>query len=80
MFYKLVYIAGIVGAIIAVMVILTAAMPAIKTFTDVAANDTTTGNYAGYKEAAAAAPIWLYAVPLVVGGVGIFMVLRKKES
>ncbi|MBU1067074.1 hypothetical protein KKE60_04775 [Patescibacteria group bacterium] len=80
MFQKLIYTAGIVAAVIAVVVILTAAMPAIKAFTDVAANDTTVGNYAGYKEAAATAPIWMYAIPFLVGGVSIFMVLRKKES
>jgi hypothetical protein len=60
MFGKVGYVAGVVAAVVAITVLLTIMMPTIKEMTDVAANDTTTGNYAGYQEAAASAPIWIY--------------------
>lgn len=80
MFSKIGFVGGVVVGIAVVMVLLTIMMPTIKTFTDYAANDTFTGNYSGYTEAAAAAPIWIYAIPLLIGGAAIFVKLREKEE
>jgi hypothetical protein len=77
MFGKVGYVAGVVAAVVAITVLLTIMMPTIKEMTDVAANDTTTGNYAGYQEAAASAPIWIYGIPFVIGGAAIFIRLRQ---
>lgn len=79
MFSKIGYVGGVIVAVTAIIVLLTIMMPTMKTFTDLAANDTCTGNYSGYHEAAAAAPIWLYAIPLLIGGASIFVRLRQKE-
>ena len=46
--------AGVVATVVAITVLPTIVMPSIKEITAIAANDTT-GNYAGHKEAAAAA-------------------------
>jgi len=80
MFSKIGFVGGVVVGIAVVMVLLTIMMPTMKTFTDLAANDTTVGNYTSYKAAAAAAPIWLYAIPLLIGGAAIFVKLRQKEE
>lgn len=56
--------------------ILTAIMPTLITFTNFAANDTTTGNYTGYHEAAQAAPLWIYGIPTLVAGAAVFVTLR----
>ena len=79
MFNKILYVGGIIIAVIVIMVFLTIAMPAMKAFTDTAANATTAGNYTAYKAAASAAPIWIYSIPLVIGGAAIFVKLRQKE-
>lgn len=79
MFQKIVYVGGIVAAVIVVMVVITIIMPFIKDMADIVANDTTVGNYAGYNEAGAAMPIWLYAIPVLVGGVSIFLRLRRDD-
>ena len=78
MLNKIGYVGGVVVAVIVVTIFLTIAMPAIKTFTDLAVNDTTVGNYSGYKAAAAAAPVWIYAIPFVLGGAAIFSKLMQK--
>lgn len=61
------------------MIIIGMAMPAIRTMTDVAASDPSAGNYTGYQEATQAAPLWLFAIPLLVGGIATVIVLRQPE-
>jgi hypothetical protein len=80
MFGKIGYVAAVVAVVVAITVLMTIMMPTIKSMTDVAANDSTTGNYAGYQEAAAAAPVWIYAVPFLIGGAAIFVRLRQDDS
>jgi len=80
MFNKIVFVLVTIIVVAVVILFLTISMPAIKSMTDVAANDATTGNYAGYHEAAAAAPIIFYALPLLVGGIAIFLRLRQPDE
>jgi len=74
---------ALVGAIVAIVIvsyfIMTAAMPAISEMTGVAANATNIEDYAGSLEVVQSAPMWLYAIPAVVGGIAIIIVLRRKE-
>lgn len=80
MFKKIWLITLIVIGVIVSMVIMTAAMPAIRSMTDIAASDPSASNYTGYPEATTAAPLWLYFIPVAVGGIATVIVLRSPEA
>lgn len=74
---------GIISLIVAfvtvAMLLLTVIMPVITDMTDVAYNDPSAANYTEYRDAVGSAPLWLYAVPLLVGGVAVFVVIKRPE-
>lgn len=80
MFKKIFWVVLIVIAVVVVEILLTAEMPAIRSIIDIAAADPSAGNYAGYSEALGAAPIWVYFIPILVGGIGVIMILRAPEQ
>jgi len=77
MFRKVLIVFGIVVIVTVSYFILTASMPAITEMTGVAANTSNIENYSGAKEAVQSAPIWLYAIPAIVGGIAIVITLRS---
>ena len=66
---KIFLVTLIVVGVIGTMLFLTAAMPAIRSITGIAATDPSAGNYTSYEEAMTTAPLWLYVVPVAVGGI-----------
>ena len=75
---KIAWVGGIVGIVTVSYLILTAAMPAIVAMTGVAANASQIDDYDGSRAFVESAPVWLYAIPAVVGGAAIIMVLRSE--
>lgn len=81
---KILTVLGISAAIVVSILIMTMFMPTIKTMSDYAynatANKTTAGNYTYYLAAQKSAPLWLYGLPLLIGGVGIWIVLKRNTE
>lgn len=81
---KILKVIGISGAVIIAMLLLTMLMPPIKSLSDYAYNATagkaTAGNYTVYLAAQKSMPLWIFAVPVLVGGIGVWVVLKRKTE
>jgi hypothetical protein len=83
MFKKVLIIGGIViGVVCSTLFIVSLA----DYFTDMAAvahngvDPVTAGNYTFYMAAVKASPLFIVAVPIIVGGIAIFLLLRTKRQ
>ncbi len=79
MFKKSLLVAGIVAAVVAVILFMTAIMPTLLSLIGFAQADPLAGNYSGYSYALGAAPLWLYLIPVAIGGIAVIVVLRSPE-
>lgn len=77
---KVFWVGIITAGVIFSCILITSAMPVIRSFTQIAYDDPSAGNYSGYKEAVGASNIWLYGIPFVVGFIGVIMILREKRK
>lgn len=77
---KVLIIAGIVAAVVVVMWMMMAFMPAINSMVQIAKDDPSAGNYTAYEGVVGAAPAWLFGVPLVIGFIAVIITLRSKET
>lgn len=59
-----------------VILFMTAVMPAIISITSLG-HYTGNNTYYGFNEAVSAAPLWFYVTPVFIGGIAIFLILRK---
>jgi hypothetical protein len=69
-----------VGLIIVIVVVLclmiTIFEPLFIKTSNIIVDSNTTGNYWGYKATAKAFPLWAYGIPVLIGGVLIWLELR----
>jgi hypothetical protein len=75
---KILLVTVVVIGIVVVSLLMNAFMPAIQSMVNVAYTDPSAANYTGYKDALGAAPLWIYFIPVLIGGLAIFFILRRE--
>jgi hypothetical protein len=67
----------IIGIVIILCIMITTLMPLFIKTSSYIAEDNATGNYWGYRAVGKAAPLWIYAFPVVIGGGLVWLELRS---
>lgn len=70
----------IVGVVIVMVLLVTVLMPFFQEMSLFVSNDTASGNYWGYRAAGTALPMFFYALPVLVGGIAVFLILRRRDQ
>jgi hypothetical protein len=77
---KMLTVAAIVTAVIVTILLMTVLMPAINGLVDIAKADPSAANYTAYSAALGSAPLWMYFIPVLIGGVAVILILRMPET
>jgi hypothetical protein len=73
---KLKNVGLIIIIVIALCIMITILSPLVRVSANYIVVSNTIGNYWGYKAAAKATPLWIYAFPVIIGGGLIWLELR----
>jgi hypothetical protein len=78
-FNKVFQIGLIVAGVIGLILFTTVMMPFFISMSNVVVNDTTVGNYWGYKSLGQTLPLWFYGLPILVGFFAVMAILKIRR-